>query len=147
MARIYHVLQRDSDKRWDMTVSSDEEGWVHPIGYCAGWFDWDDERHAQRHGDEFVRRAKEDQQKLLPFKGGFHRDGHATSEEAEACWKKYELDVELEFRDSSSEQKKCQVCDAWTTRYAELGHAFHRRFVLCQKHATRDQVEILMEKR
>jgi hypothetical protein len=145
MARIYQVLQRGSDKRWDMTVSSDEEGWVHPVGYCAGWFDWDDEKYIQRHGVDFVERAKEEQNRLLPFKGSYHRDGHATSEEAEACWKRFELDVELKFVDSSSEQKKCQICDVWTTRYAEVGQ-FHRRFVLCPEHATRDQVEILMEK-
>lgn len=36
MARWYQVLQRQSDQRWDMTVSSEDEGWARAIGYCVG---------------------------------------------------------------------------------------------------------------
>lgn len=60
MARIYQALEiRDSDGkgtgRWHMTVGSDEEHWVHAVGYCAQ----DCEGHptaaeAERHHKEYV---------------------------------------------------------------------------------------------
>jgi hypothetical protein len=149
MARIYQVLQRESDKRWDMTVSSDEEGWAHAIGYCAGWKGDPDQGETDRmtslFGEGFVDRLKAELEPKRQFQANYHRDGHATREEAEACYERYELDCELRFWESKSEQKKCQICEAWTTNRAELG-AFHREFILCSEHATRDNVKGLKDK-
>lgn len=149
MARIYSVLQRQSDKRWDMTVSSDEEGWAHSIGYCAGWKGDPDAAEIERlnnmFGEGFAERLKAEIEPKRQFQSKFHRDGHATSEEAYACFRQYELDCELRFWESKSEQKKCQVCETWTAHRAELGD-FHREFILCPEHATRDNVKDLRDK-
>lgn len=148
MARIYSVLQRQSDKRWDMTVSSDEEGWAHAIGYCAGWKGDPDEAERERlekmFGEGFADRLAAELEPLRQHQAKFHRDGHATAEEAYACYKQYELDTKLRFWESKSEQKKCQICEAWTTHRAELGE-FHREFFLCLEHATRENVVLVME--
>jgi hypothetical protein len=118
MARIYSPKQRQSDRRWNMTCGSDDEGWTHPIGYCAGW-------HVEDHR--------------------FHTDGHATSAEASACWDAYVLDTELTFRSHPSAQHQCQVCDAWTQGVAHLGREFLREFHLCPEHQTRDHVKALRD--
>jgi hypothetical protein len=149
MARIYSVLQRQSDKRWDMTVSSDEEGWAHAIGYCAGWRGDPDEAEKERQdnmfGEGFSERLQADWEAKRQHQAKFHRDGHATSEEAYACYQQYELDNMLRFWESRSEQKKCQICETWTTHRAELGD-FHREFILCPEHATREHVVTVKDK-
>jgi hypothetical protein len=139
MARIYQPKQRHRDKRWDMTASSDEEGWTHPIGYCAGWHEWTEER-AKRIGFS-LEHCLRDQEPRLPHKAKFHEDGHATSEEASACWDGYVLDTELSFREEPEQKRKCQVCGEWTQTVAVLGHEFHHEFYLCTEHATREHVE------
>jgi hypothetical protein len=150
MARIYQVLQRQGNGRFDMTVSSDEEGWAHAIGYCTGWRGDPDEAECERltkmFGEGFAERLQAEWKERLPFKDKFHTDGHATREEAAACYRQYELDCEIRFWDSKSEQKKCQVCEVWTTHRAELGESLSRHFILCPEHATREQVATLMEK-
>lgn len=138
MARIYQPSQRQSDKRWDMTVGSDEEGWVHAIGYCAGWHDWTEEE-AKRIGFSLESCLK-DQAPMVPHKAKFHRDGHATSEEASACWDAYVLDTELEFRDLTDEKRPCCVCGDFTGHVADLGREFPRRWFLCPTHGTREEV-------
>lgn len=148
MARIYQVRQRQGNHRFDMTVSSDEEGWAHPIGYCAGWKGDPDEAEKARleklFGEGFAERLQAELEGKRQFKDKYHNEGHATAEEAYACYRQYELDNELRFWESKAEQKKCQVCEEWTTHRAELGH-FHREFVLCLKHATREHVVLVME--
>lgn len=138
MARIYMPRQREESKVWDMTVGSDEEGWIHPIGYCAGWHEWTDDE-AKRLGFS-LESCLRDQEPLVPHKAKFHIDGHSTSAEAATCYEGYILDTELHFRDNADEQKKCIVCDVWTTGRALLGHTFSKVFVLCPAHATRDNV-------
>lgn len=149
MARYYQALQRQSDKRWDMTVSSDDEGWAHAIGYCAGWKGDPDEAEKERlnnmFGEGFSDRLAAEIEPKRQFIDKFHKDGHATSEEAHACYRQYELDCELRFYESKSEQRKCQVCEAWTTHRAELGD-FYREFVLCESHATRENVKAVRDK-
>lgn len=135
MARIYSPRQRAADKRWDMCVGSDEEHWVHAIGYCAGWFEWTEEM-ATRIGMTLEHCLK-DQAKLLPVKHKFHTDGHDSSREASDCWHEYRLDVELEFRRVEDERRKCQVCGDWTQTVADFGREFSERYWLCEAHATR----------
>jgi len=151
MARIYQALQRQSDKRWDMTVSSDEEGWAHAEGYCAGWRGDPDEAEKERlnkmFGEGFSDRLQADWDAKREFKDKFHTDGHATSAEAYDCYRQYELDCELRFWESKSEQRKCQVCETWTTHRAELGHGCSREFIVCPEHSTKDQIKTLMERK
>jgi hypothetical protein len=147
MARIYQTRQRSKDKRFDMTVSSDDEGWCHPIGYCAGWKDLSDEEYKKTFswaGEEMIARFKADHEKLRPFQAKYHDDGHETREQAAACYREYEFDNELHFHELRDEQRKCAVCDAWTQGYASLGE-FHR-FYLCDAHKNREGVEQALAK-
>lgn len=140
MARIHQALQRKTDGRWDYTVSSDEEGWAHPAGYCGGWKEWTEEDE-KRTAIPWLR-AEQEKHRL--FKDKYHTDGHATPEEARRCHREYELDQDLEAYEEEGAQRQCEVCSAWTTRRMQLGQ-FHR-FTLCDAHATRDNVAALAEK-
>ena len=125
--------QRQSDQRWDYTQMND--GRIHPIGYCAGFREY---THEQRNAflmsdkwyEEYVSRKAE-----------YHEDGHATPEEAAACYKRYELDTSLRFGESSSTKHKCEVCEEWTTKHAMVGGYTH--ITLCDAHATSEEVEKL----
>lgn len=145
MARFYRVRQRQSDKRFDMTVSSDDEGWCHPIGYCAGLKELVTDEDYQKafpfaaDNPAMLKSFRADHEKRLPFKDKYHKNGHATAEEAEACHQEYEFDQELRFSTSEREQHKCEVCDAWCQGQAHLGE--FNRFYVCPEHANRQGVE------
>ena len=141
MVRIYQPRQRESDKRWDMTVSSDEEGWCHAIGYCGEKpVDPSTQTHLPVHevNSQGWYRDRE------PFLDKYHRDGHATAQEADACWKEYQLDVELSFHDVVDEARMCALCTRWTQRVAVIGHEFSERIWLCEGHANRAGVEFAL---
>jgi hypothetical protein len=130
VARIHQPMQRKGDGRWDYTVSSDEEGWAHPDGYCAGW---------PFHGvtPQFVP-AQEWQRAAaaaLPFRAKYHTDGHATAEEAVRCHQEYELDRELRVFTRTDEQRRCVECNTWTARVVEVGT--FRRWHICEGHDAR----------
>lgn len=138
--RIHQPLQRKGDGRWDYTVSSDEEGWVHAIGYCAGWIEPEDGVLGQPHADALRARME-------PHRGKYHRDGHATSAEAASCYREYELDQHLRFFEDRDTQERCEApgCGAWTQGRAQLGQ--FRVFPLCATHQTRDVVAEVSERR
>ena len=133
MARIYAPKQRVSNSRWDSTVSSDEEGWTHPTGYCAGL--------REVEGEDPDRTAKK-----LELKDKFHSDGHATAEEAMECQLQYDLDFEVCTRGAMGVQHKCAAdgCEEWTNLQTRVGE-FHQ-FWLCNEHTKRDELEKLMRK-
>jgi hypothetical protein len=139
MARYYQVRQRQDNRRFDMTVSSDDEGWCHPIGYCAGWREYSAENYPSAK-EYLLSEIQRDLEKRRPFQAKYHDGGHETREEADACYRDYELDQELRFYDLDDEQHKCALCGAWTQKVAELGQ-FHRYFHLCPEHANREGVE------
>ncbi len=147
MARIYSVRER-LDHRFDMTVSSDDEGWCHAIGYCSGWRDLGSDEEVRKSypwADQFmIAMLKRDHEKQEPFRAKYHDNGHATREEARACYREYEFDQELRFTEMRDEQRKCAICDQWTQGYAELGQ-FHR-FFLCGDHSNRQGVEQALAK-
>ena len=140
MARIHQPLQKQSTGRWDYTVSSDDEGWAHATGYCAGWRDPDEtDSWLKRHYGASMKVRPEEREKLHRFRDKFHSDGHATAEEAEACHDEYELDFELRFREDQDVMKRCAVCGEFTTGRADLGE--FRRYAACKEHQTREAVK------
>src|SRR5437879_128061 len=66
--------------------------------------------------------------------------GHQTQEEAYECYKKYELDHHLHLDvESHDTQHKCEICEGWTQKGAEVGHG--RLWWLCDAHRNRETVE------
>jgi len=140
MARIHQPLQKQSNGRWDYTVSSDEEGWAHATGYCTGWRDPDEtDAYFAKQGMGEVKVRPEVREKLHRFREKFHSDGHATAAEAEACYREYELDFELRFSEDKDVLKRCGVCEEFTTGRASLGQFGH--YAACPKHQTREDVQ------
>jgi len=128
--------------RWDFTGSSDEEGWCYPSGYCSGFQHPDEvDRRAEERG--WPKMSPEDRERALAHQAKFHKDGHATAAEANACHDEYELDFELRFYENPDEMLKCDSCGDFTTGRATLGD-FHR-LTLCQQHQTRDDVKKVRE--
>lgn len=153
MTRYLQALQKESTKRWDFTSSTGSSG-AYPLGYCAGWKEppADDEALEldSRLGSGFSKRLAEDIEKKRPFKDKYHTDGHATEAEACACYREYELDQELEFKDLPREKAdtlyRCQGpdCEEFTAGAGILGH---RVFRLCPAHQNRATVELLLAKK
>lgn len=118
------------------------DGFVWPLGYCAGWkwsetFDpkrdwmWGSEDHWQCEKNE-----------AETHKHKYHTDGHATKEEAYACYKAYMLDNELRLDHiHKNAMYPCLVCKTFTQREATVGP--WASFVLCDQHCNREEVEKL----
>lgn len=128
----YKALQREKDKRWDMTMNGRQA-----VGYChahraipedAGWLP------AER-----IRQLNENE---AQFAAKYHSDGHATEEEAYACYLEYLLDHQVRFglTDSGS-QHKCKVCGEWTQKWVD---AVYEVIHLCDQHNNRDEVAKLI---
>lgn len=45
---------------------------------------------------------------------GYHDDGHATSDEACACYRTFQLETALEFIEESGLREPCATCGTWT---------------------------------
>jgi len=125
----YEPKQRKSDGRWDYTRNN------HPTGYC----------HAFREFDkEFVENfhiSASEVEKHNSFANKYHADGHESADEACECYKQYQLDHQLQLdHEDPNEQRKCQVCGEWTTKFATLDYSI---FQLCDEHRTREEVEKL----
>lgn len=69
-------------------------------------------------------------------------EGHDTPEQANGHYHEYRLDhlLVLDGNDPST-QKRCAVCDVWTTGYARLDEI--EVFPLCGDHRTRESVASL----
>jgi len=145
MARIYQVLKRKDD-RFDMTVSSDDEGWTHAIGYCAGWRELFKAECDRIHIPWEV--ARKDQDKKRPFQSKFHKEGHGTAEEAHECYNNYILDILTEFDVIDNDGKlKCKVCSDWTQNRVMFrgSGVFKPPVPLCSKHNTREHVKRIFD--
>lgn len=127
----YRALQRKEDGRWDFTRTNDRVS--TPTGYCAGWIEWTPEQIERI--PELVRETA----RLEPFRHKFHTDGHATREEAVACYRRYELDTSTNLDGRTVNASRCLVCGEWTDRFASVSQCSH--FPLCDKHRTAEEVE------
>lgn len=141
MARIYAPRQRQTDGRWDYTVASDEEGWVHPLGYCAG--PW---KPLEAGIALNAEQCAEYNLKHAPFAERYHVTGHTTAEDARACYRQYELDHLLRFYDDPPDATtfhRCQAhgCEGLTAGLAECGE--FKYWHLCALHRNRETVEVL----
>lgn len=116
MTAYYQPLARKDDGRFDYTRGTGSSP-AYSIGYCAG---------GTGDGD--------------PAK--YHDDGHATAEEACACYRAWCLDARLRFGSEAGTQKPCKRCGAWTQgRGSFFGDDFVRPVPLCDQHQTRADME------
>lgn len=126
------ALKRQSDGRWDYTTNG------RPTGYCHEYVPLKEDGAILP--EEMARKHNE---KMQPLIGNFHADGHATSEEACECYKKYMLDTALRLTPdepaNASQQNHCQICGKFTACHAYVGA--YGLFTLCPEHQTRDFVE------
>jgi hypothetical protein len=92
-----------------------------------------------------VEVTPEEQARWEQFKEKYHTDGHATRGEAEECYRRFVLDncTQLECEDKS-QQRKCKVCGAWTTKYALVGD--YKIVQLCDEHRNMETLERLVNK-
>ncbi len=143
MTTYYEARQRDSDKRWDFT-SSTGSGGTCPIGYCAGWREMT-AHDVARFGEGFAQSLHNEIEAKRVHQAKYHKDGHATAEEACACYREWELDNDLKFFTKPIEEAKelhrCAECQEFTAGLACLGQ--HRNWYLCDAHRNRETVEKL----
>lgn len=149
MTTYRESLPRQHDGRWDYTAGTGSSP-ARAIGYCAGWQDPPGAEEAARLdgrlGEGFALRLTADIEKKRPHQAKYHVDGHATSGEACACYREYELDNELEFKSKPTEEVstlyRCAVsrCSEFTAGVALLGR---RHWPLCDLHRNRETVEKL----
>jgi hypothetical protein len=143
MARIYQALQRHVDGRWVMTVSSDEEHWLHAVGYCSGPFDlvWppysgDSNTFGFLGKDDYERHRE----KEMVFRNRYHTAGHETAEEAEACYLEYAIDHRRSFIATSGH--RCAFCMQWTDHHVEIGET--RLISICPEHETPENIRVAL---
>lgn len=137
MARIYQPLQRQSDGRWNMTVSSDDERWTHAVGFCSGTFDQVWPPHNPSLPERVaawgsVEAYEADREKHRVHAFAYHDNGHATAAEAAECYDRYCRTLHRRDFDEKDVQRPCAICGAWTQHRVMVGEV--RLFALCSKH-------------
>jgi hypothetical protein len=138
----YAARQRADDPgkhRWDYTLAN-KRGGTYPIGYCHAFRPFTPE--TLRMDQEQCDRWNRDE---APFLTKYHDDGHATAEEACACYRTYLLDHHTRLHDppeKPDQLHRCAVCDKFTAGAAEVGNSDW--WYLCDEHRTHEQVEKLM---
>lgn len=144
MARIYQALQRQRDGRWNMTVSSDDEGWTHAVGFCAGTFDqcWPPFPLAKGGLPEDLYEAEREKHRV--HAALYHDDGHASAAEAEACHDRYVRMLRRRDFDERDVQRKCAICGAWTVHRVMVGET--RLLTLCGAHLAETDVAAAVAK-
>lgn len=140
MTTYFEALQRQTDKRWDYTRRTGSTP-AHPIGYCAGW-NYPRLIENLEPSNPLIVALEHEQAARLQFKDKYHKDGHATAEEAMACHDTFLLDTALEFRRSETEQHRCVVCKAWAQNLVDVrGENIGPHHWVCDEHATRAAYE------
>ena len=115
------------------------EAGVMPLGYCAGWSEETKASMAARLGPELASLAHNTQERSRANIAEYHTDGHETSEEACACYKRYLLDNDIiPGITLVGNSMRCQVCDEWTRETVTVGGT---TYGLCRTHDRRRSVE------
>lgn len=137
----YRPIQR-ADGKWDYACTNGAG--TFPLGYCHEY-----RQLTPDSGGMFPPSicAKENA-RMEPFRAKYHDGGHSTEEEAMNCHREHELDQMLNFSDGASceEQRKCGICNTWTTGSANVNGDSFRYWYLCDAHRTREFVEKLWPK-
>lgn len=138
---------RDGDGKgiglWHYTCMNDGRIW--PVGNCSPWVECD---HCKASGLEpamsdapynelpkcRVCNGQRCVRKADPC------PGHATPEEACEHQKEYFLDHAQYDHIMADEQRKCEVCGAWTQRVVTWGHGQMSSATLCDAHANREEL-------
>lgn len=129
----YQPLKRESDGRWDFTVTND--GKTRAVGYCHAWKDWHDLDVFSPEQNAYHKKAFDEQ--CGPFRDKYHNDGHVSAEEASACYRAYLLDQRLQLRIvEEGVQRECLKCGTWTTLRAQVECL--SMLVLCEEHQNKD---------
>lgn len=133
----YHQPLQRRDGRWAYTSCTGSTA-PRAIGYC---FDGDKPFHALSWDEltDVVRSIYyDDPQKWEAEKavhaatlGNYHNTGHDTAEEAEACYRRYEVLETLKRYVDQATQYRCAVCDAWTAGVVDVGQGFFKRYHVC----------------
>lgn len=124
---------RRMDGRFEYTVAC--RGVSVPVGYCKAYVPY---TSAQAH---WLGRTLDELERGDPF--SYHSEGHATKEEACACYRRYLLDTSLKFyRDSDvlAREMPCHVCRLPTLWIGEI--PFLGRWHLCPHHQIRDVLSL-----
>ncbi len=144
----YSAKQRESDKRWDYTCGNRRTG-TYPVGYCAGWKDPSDFGDLSKDPIVLAHVVREvEEMKLL--QDSFHKNGHATAEEARSCYRRYLLATQSriwhpdKLTSKPDTLHRCELpgCEEFTAGFAEVGQSY--RWFLCGTHCTAESVEKLM---
>jgi hypothetical protein len=119
-AMQYSEARQRADGRWEYCCRQD--GQFVPVGYCAG-------------SDPAAALSDQDGHTMPPY----HRDGHLTRHDAEACYRQYQLHHALALDACSTAARRCDApgCETMTGAVATLGP---QRFSLCDDHRTREMV-------
>ncbi len=140
------VSQRKYDSRFDFTSRND--GRIRPVGFCVGWTEFSAPPVGQFEWMALEHRKQVEA--MLPLKGRFHDDGHATRAEAVECYRQYLLatSVRLERRERPAQEGQCEAviepgtcCAAWTRHQAHVDGTW--RAFLCEVHLTAEVVAAL----
>lgn len=132
----YYKARQRKDGRWDYTCQNGDLIW--PVGYCDEYRDLDPKYFPGFPPEWFEHKRQERE----PTKHKHHTDGHATAEEAEACYREYLLDHEI-HQGNWTAQLHCAVCQSWTTGFASVGQMGY--WSLCEEHNNRTEIEKLFE--
>lgn len=122
--------------------TSMNDGRIWPVGYCAGWKEETREELIASGLDEHLAdMLLRDREKARKFQEKYHTHGHATREEAAACYREFLLDQQVRYGESTDTQHRCEVkdCGTWTQGFAQVGAA--HAFYLCASHRTREVLE------
>lgn len=159
----YQARQREVDGRFDYTCRNNSDTW--PLGYCRPYrpFKVADFFQSGPHGEAGRLEIERLNARYARFQHKYHTDGHATAEEAELCFRGFELDNHLSFgrmtvaeaKDRRLQLYYCQApyanaaktkdCNELTASSAWISGGGTRHWNLCEEHLNRETVEKLFQ--
>jgi hypothetical protein len=146
-----------STGRWDYTCGNRRTG-TYSVGYCSGWqYDkWIERAKSPQPGTLVgdVEGLEQERDQRLPSKDKYHTDGHATADEAIACFRQFKLDTSLDFLKPPATahpqslhacEEKSKTCRNYTANLATIAGSSFGSWYLCDEHLNRESVERLFK--